>query len=111
MILLPKVESIGMPVKISDGMATGLLHKLQDMRRELTAEPTGVRVDSTEMSALVTDGNVPVANPIIELKVADEVLNVIEGVVATAGYPAKDAGAVNPDGSDVGTVWAINCTL
>jgi hypothetical protein len=103
-MLLPKVASIGMPVKISDGMATGLLHKLHDMRSELTALPTGVRVDSTEMSALVTEGKVPVANPIIELKVAEEVLNVIVGVVATAGYPANELGAVNPDGNDVGTV-------
>ena len=85
-------------------MATELEHKLQDIKSELTEEPTGVKVDSTEISALVTDGNVPTANPIIELKVADEVLNVIEGVVATAGYPAKDAGSVNPDGNDVGTV-------
>ena len=108
MILLPKVVSIGIPVKISDGIATGLLHKLQDMRREFTDDPTGVRVESTEISALVTEGKVPVANPIIELKVAELVLNVIEGVVATAGYPAKDAGAVNPDGNDVGTVCAIN---
>ena len=107
-MLLPKVESIGIPVKISDGIATGLLHKLQDMRRELTAEPTGVRVDSTEISALVTEGNVPVANPIIELKVEEELLNVIVGVVATAGYPANELGAVYPDGNDVGTVCAIN---
>ena len=104
MILLPKVEVIGIPVKISDGMATGLLHKLQDIKSELTEDPTGVRVDKTEISALVTDGKVPVVNPIIELKVAEEVLNVIEGVVATAGYPAKDAGAVNPLGREVGTV-------
>ena len=84
-MLLPKVDVIGIPVKISDGMATGLLHKLQDMRRELTADPTGVIVDNTEMSALVTEGNVPTANPIIELKVAEEVLKVMLGVVATAG--------------------------
>jgi len=84
---------IGIPVKISDGIATGLLHKLQDMRSELTALPTGVKVESTEISALVTEGKVPVANPIIELKVADELLNVIVGVVATAGYPANEVGA------------------
>jgi hypothetical protein len=77
----------------------------------LTEDPTGVKVESTEISALVTDGKVPVANPIIELKVADELLNVIVGVVATAGYPANDAGAVNPLGREVGTVCAINCTL
>ena len=104
MILLPKVESIGIPAKMSEGIETGLLHKLQDMRSEFTAEPTGVRVDKTEISALVTDGNVPISNPIIELNVAELVLNVIVGVVATAGKPAKDAGAVNPLGRAVGTV-------
>jgi hypothetical protein len=89
-------------------MATGLEHKLQDMRREFTDDPTGVRVESTEISALVTEGKVPVANPIIELKDAELVLKVMEGVVATAGKPAKEAGAVNPLGNAVGTVWAIN---
>jgi hypothetical protein len=93
---------------MSEGIDTGLLHKLQDIKSELTELPTGVKVDSTEISALVTEGKVPVANPIIELNVAEELLNVIVGVVATAGYPAKDAGAVNPDGNDVGTVCAIN---
>jgi len=106
--LLPKVESIGMPAKMSEGMETGLLHKLQDIKSEFTALPTGVKVESTEISALVTEGKVPVANPIIELNVADELLNVIEGVVATAGYPANEAGAVNPLGRAVGTVCAIN---
>jgi hypothetical protein len=85
LILLPNVEVIGIPATISLGMETGLLHKLQDIRSELTADPTGVRVESTEISALVTEGKVPTAKPIIELKVAEEVLNVIEGVVATAG--------------------------
>lgn len=107
-MLLPNEDVMGIPVKISDGMATGLLHRLQDMRSEFTALPTGVKVESTEMSALVTEGKVPVANPIIELKVEEELLNVMDGVVATAGYPANEAGAVNPDGNDVGTVWAIN---
>jgi hypothetical protein len=93
LILAPKDDVIGIPAIISLGMATGLLHKLQLMRSELTAEPTGTRVDSTEMFALVTDGKVPVAKPIILLNVEDELLNVIVGVVAVAGYPANPVGA------------------
>ena len=108
MMLLPKVDVIGIPVKISEGMDTGLEHKLHDIKSEFTALPTGVKVESTEMSALVTDGKVPVANPIIELKVAEELLNVIVGVVATAGNPANEAGAVYPLGRAVGTTWAIS---
>ena len=63
MILFPNEDVIGIPAIISLGMATGLLHRLQLMRSELTAEPTGTNVDSTEMFALVADGNVPVAKP------------------------------------------------
>ena len=107
-MLLPNEDVIGIPVKISLGMATGFEHKLQLMRREFTALPTGVSVERTEISALVTEGNVPVANPMIELKVAEFVLKVMEGVVATAGYPANEAGAEYPLGNAVGTVWAIN---
>jgi len=58
-------------------MATGLEHKLHVIKRELTADPTGVRVDKTEILALVTDGNDPVANPIMLLNVDEELLNVI----------------------------------
>jgi hypothetical protein len=107
-MLLPNEDVMGIPAKISEGIDTGLLHKLQDIKSEFTALPTGVKVESTEISALVTEGKVPVTNPIIELKVEEELLNVIVGVVATAGYPANDVGAVYPDGSDVGTVCAIN---
>jgi hypothetical protein len=84
-MLLPNVLVIGIPVKISDGIETGFEHKLHDMRREFTEDPTGVKVESTEMSALVTEGKVPTAKPIIELKVAEELLKVMLGVVATAG--------------------------
>jgi hypothetical protein len=94
LILAPKEDEIGIPAMISLGMATGLLHRLQLMRSELTAEPTGTSVDNTEILALVTEGNVPDANPIILLNVEDELLNVIVGVIATAGYPA------NPDGAE-----------
>ena len=84
-MLLPNEDVMGIPVKISDGIETGFEHKLHDMRREFTELPTGVRVDKTEISALVTEGKVPVANPIIELKAAEELLKVMEGVAATAG--------------------------
>jgi hypothetical protein len=84
-MLLPNEDVMGIPVKISDGIETGFEHKLHDMRREFTEDPTGVKVESTEMSALVTEGKDPVANPIIELKVEDELLKVMLGVVATAG--------------------------
>jgi len=84
-MLLPNEDEIGIPAIMSDGIATGLLHKLQDMSRELTDEPTGTSVESTEIFALVTDGKVPVANPIIELKVEEELLKVREGVVVTVG--------------------------
>jgi hypothetical protein len=92
--LLPKVDVIGIPAIISLGMVTGLLHKLHVISNEFTLLPTGVSVDKTEMLALVTDGNVPVANPKILLKIEDELLNVIDGVVSTPGYPANDAGAL-----------------
>jgi len=89
-------------------MATGLEHKLHVIKRELTAEPTGTSVDNTEILALVADGNVPVANPIILLNVDEELLNVIWGVVAKLGYPAKPDGAEYPLGRDVGTTCAIS---
>jgi hypothetical protein len=92
--LLPNVEVIGIPAIISLGIVTGLLHKLHVISNEFTLLPTGVRVDRTEILALVTDGNVPVVNPKILLKIEDELLNVIEGVVSTAGYPANEAGAL-----------------
>jgi hypothetical protein len=87
------VDVIGIPAIISLGMATGLEQILHVIKREFTEDPTGTRVDKTEIFALVTDGNVPVANPIILLKVDDELLNVICGVVAVAGYPANPEGA------------------
>ena len=68
---------MGIPAIISEGIATGLLHRLQLMRSELTADPIGTKVESTEILALVTDGNVPVAKPIILLNVKDVLLNVI----------------------------------
>ena len=107
-MLLPKVDVMGIPAIISFGMATGLEHKLHVIKRELTAEPTGVRVESTEILALVADGNVPVANPIILLNVEEELLNVIVGVVAVTGYPANPEGAEYPDGKEVGTTCAIS---
>jgi hypothetical protein len=76
---------IGIPARISLGIVTGLLHKLHVIKSEFTVLPTGVIVDKTEMFAVVTDGNVPLANPIMLLNVADELLKVIEGVVATEG--------------------------
>jgi hypothetical protein len=48
---------------VSLGMVTGLVHKLHVISNEFTLLPTGVSVDKTEMLAVVTDGNVPVANP------------------------------------------------
>jgi hypothetical protein len=110
-MLLPKVDVMGIPAIISFGMATGLEHKLHVIKREFTAEPIGVRVESTEMFALVADGNVPVANPIMLLNVDEELLNVIWGVVAVAGYPANPEGAEYPDGKEVGTTWAMSWTL
>jgi len=110
-MLLPKVDVIGIPAIISLGMATGLEQILHVIKSEFTEDPTGTRVDKTEIFALVTDGNVPVANPIILLKVDDELLNVICGVVAVAGYPANPEGAEYPDGREVGTTWAMSCTL
>ena len=44
-------------------MATALFTKLHVMRSELTVLPTGTTVDNTEILAVFTDGNVPVANP------------------------------------------------
>ncbi len=108
MILAPKEDVIGIPAIISEGIATGLLHKLQLMRSELTEDPTGTRVDNTEKFALVAVGNVPVAKPIMLLNVEDELLNVIWGVVAKGGYPAKPDGAEYPDGKEVGTTCAIS---
>jgi hypothetical protein len=93
LILLPNEDVIGIPAIMSEGIATGLLHRLQLMRSELTAEPTGTRVDKTEILALVTEGKVPVAKPIILLNVEEELLNVICGVVAKGGYPANPEGA------------------
>jgi hypothetical protein len=84
---------IGIPAIISLGIATGFEQILHVINSELTELPTGVKVDKVEMLAVVTDGNVPVANPIILLKIEDALLSVMEGVVSTAGYPANDAGA------------------
>ena len=108
MILAPKEDVIGIPAIISEGIATGLLHKLQLMRSELTAEPTGTSVDNTEILALVAEGNVPFAKPKILLNVDDELLNVIWGVVAVPGYPANPEGAEYPDGRVVGTTCAMS---
>ena len=102
---------MGIPAIISLGMATGLEQILHVIKSEFTEDPTGTRVDKTEVFALVAVGNVPVANPIILLKVDDELLNVICGVVAKLGYPANEDGAEYPDGREVGTTWAMSCTL
>jgi hypothetical protein len=73
----PNVPSIGIALKILDGMVTGLLQRLQVKRRELTADPTGTIVDNTEIDAVFTLGNVPVANPKILLICEDEDDNTI----------------------------------
>ena len=99
---------MGIPAMISLGMATGFEQILHVIKSELTEDPTGTRVDKTEIFALVTDGNVPVVNPIILLKVDDELLNVIWGVVAKGGYPANEDGAEYPLGSEVGTTCAMS---
>jgi hypothetical protein len=74
-------------------MATGLLHKLHVIKSEFTDDPTGVSVDKTEILALVTEGKVPFAKPIILLNCAEVLLKVMDGVVAVAGYPGQDEGA------------------
>jgi hypothetical protein len=53
--LLPNVPSMGMADNILDGIVTGLLHRLQVIKRELTADPTGVIVDKTEIEAVFTE--------------------------------------------------------
>jgi hypothetical protein len=73
-MLLPKVDVMGIPAIISLGMATGFEQILHVIKSEFTEDPTGTRVDKTEILALDTDGNVPVANPIMLLKVDEELL-------------------------------------
>ena len=80
---------MGMADNILDGIVTGLLQRLQVIRRELTALPTGVKVDKTEIEAVFTDGNVPVANPRILFICEEEVDNTICGVTVVVGYPTK----------------------
>jgi hypothetical protein len=75
--LLPNVPSMGIEDNILDGIVTGLLHKLQVIKRELTADPTGVIVESTEIDDVFTEGNVPVANPRILLICEEEVESTI----------------------------------
>ena len=48
----PNVVSIGIPYKMLEGMATGLLTKLHVMSNEFTAEPTGTMVERTEIFAV-----------------------------------------------------------
>jgi hypothetical protein len=48
-------------------MEIGFEHKLQDIKSELTELPIGVIVDMTDILAVLTDGNVPDANPKILL--------------------------------------------
>ena len=50
------------------------------MSNELTADPTGTRVDSTEIFAVLTEGKLPVANPRILLICEEDVLKTIRGV-------------------------------
>ena len=68
---------MGIADNILDGIVTGLLHKLQVIKRELTAEPTGIKVDKTEIDAVFTDGNVPTANPRILFICEEEVESTI----------------------------------
>ena len=107
-MLDPNVLVIGIPHKILDGIATALLAKLHVNKREFTALPTGVTVLKTEILAVVTVGNVPVANPKMLLIWELDVDKVICGVLETVGNVGKPAGAVYPDGREVGASSAIS---
>lgn len=101
----PKVALIGILVKISLGMVTLLLTILERTVIAFTRLPTGVILLSMLLETApppYVPAERPKNTPKLEKAVVGDIVRV--GHVVVAGNPCQPAGAVNPEGREVGTL-------